>query len=326
MIDFSKVFNVIIRLVFIVAFGAFLLASLRHVAVFFHDFEPDPTGQDWAGSYALAWSIDGTALILTIGMMFFGKSMPWYAKTIVWLFIIGLTGFSWVVNWEYAKAFQSTELTSHLDPIWQSINPILASSFAFLNLAYSIVSEFFGAKPKTVEELESELAELTGTKAELARQIREAKGPSIVQRLKETAKEVKSAAKEVLDNDQQKRTEVQTEPTAEVNEEPFAEISSSERLRETDPEMEAITNDSAEENGSSTTENAEVPHTSTTRFNRRKPMTVMEVADVLGCTERHVRNLRSQMVLLPDEGNKNLITAASVKAYMEKKSQKSKVS
>jgi hypothetical protein len=53
-------------------------------------------------------------------------------------------------------------------------------------------------------------------------------------------------------------------------------------------------------------------------------MTVLEVADVLGCTERHVRDLRSRKVLVANEGDKNLIAASSVKAYMERR--RSKVS
>ena len=38
----------------------------------------------------------------------------------------------------------------------ETINPILASSFAFLNLAYSLVAEFFSTKKQTPEELAQE--------------------------------------------------------------------------------------------------------------------------------------------------------------------------
>lgn len=197
MLTKENVFSTLIRIVFIMAFGAFLWASIHHVATYFHSFEANSS--DWGSSYALAISIDGTALVLTIGMMFFGKTMPWHAKFIVWAFIIGLTGFSWVVNWEYAKAYQSTALTSHLSPIWQTINPILGSSFAFLNLAYSIVSEFFGTKQKTVEQLQAELENLTGDRALLEKQIKDAKGPGMIAVAKEKALAVKKAAAEVLE-------------------------------------------------------------------------------------------------------------------------------
>jgi hypothetical protein len=210
----EKAFSIIIRCVFILAFGAFLSASIHHVAVFFQNFEPaTPDNSVSLGSYALAVSIDGTALILTIGMMFFSKGIAWHAKFIVWFFIICLTGFSWVVNWEYAVTYQTATLTSNLVPAWKNINPILASSFAFLNLAYSVVSEFFGTKEKTAEELKAELDGLTGERAQLMKQIKEAKGPGIIHRAKETALEVKKAAEEVL----AKEEEVQSVTTLEVS-------------------------------------------------------------------------------------------------------------
>lgn len=195
----AQIFSVFIRIVFLFAFGAFLTASIHHIAAFFGDYEPSQVGPQ---SYALAISIDGTALVLTIGVMFFADRMPWYAKFFVWAFIIGLTGFSWVVNWQYAVSFQNPSgFTSHLDPIWQTINPILASSFAFLNLAYSLVSEFFSAKKKTAVELQAELDALNET-ADIEKQLREKKaeisGPGFIQIVKEKAKEIKSAASEVL--------------------------------------------------------------------------------------------------------------------------------
>lgn len=198
-INGAQAFSVFIRIVFLFAFGAFLTASIHHIAAFFGDYEPSQVGPQ---SYALAISIDGTALVLTIGVMFFADRMPWYAKGFVWFFIIGLTAFSWVVNWQYAVAFQNPNgFTSKLDPVWQSINPILASSFAFLNLAYSLVSEFFSAKKKTAVELQAELDALNET-GEIERKLREKKaeisGPGFIQIVKEKAKEIKSAASEVL--------------------------------------------------------------------------------------------------------------------------------
>src|SRR5258708_7590376 len=116
-------FRVIIRVVFLFAYAAFLYASLRHIAFFFASFEP--AGTDWTGAYALAISIDVTALILTIGVMFFKRGMPGHAIVGVWFFIVCLTGFSWLVNWEYAVQFQSSDLARAA--MFQWINPILAS-------------------------------------------------------------------------------------------------------------------------------------------------------------------------------------------------------
>ncbi len=149
-------FHAVIRAVFLFAYGAFLYASLRHIAYFFASFEP--AGSDWTGAYALAISIDVTALILTIGIMFFKRGMPWHALVGVWFFIFCLTGFSWLVNWEYAVQFQGQGLSRASAFEW--VNPILASAFAFLNLAYSVIAELFNSKPKTAEELQQELADI----------------------------------------------------------------------------------------------------------------------------------------------------------------------
>jgi hypothetical protein len=181
------IFRGVIRFVFLFAYGAFLWASIHHVATFFDNFEPD--GNDWTGSYTLAISIDATALVLTIGVMFFRRSMPGLALGVVWFFIVALTTFSWLVNWEYAMRYQRSDLTA--DPLLKLLNPILASSFAFLNLAYSVVAEFFNTRKQTAEDLAQEADRLEAAKARV-------KKPSLIQRTKELALEAKTAAQEVI--------------------------------------------------------------------------------------------------------------------------------
>jgi hypothetical protein len=185
-----------IRVVFLFAYGAFLYASVRHVATFFHNFEPG--ANDWTSSYTLAISIDVTTLVLTIGVMFFRKSMPGLALGVVWFFIVALTAFSWLVNWEYAMRYQSSDLTS--DPLLKLLNPILASSFAFLNLAYSVVAEFFSTRNQTAEELAQEADRLESLATEQTR-LEAAKArmhkPSAIQRAKELLLEAKTAAQEI---------------------------------------------------------------------------------------------------------------------------------
>ena len=193
----EAIFRGLIRAVFLFAYGAFLWASIHHVATFFHNFESDTV--DWSGSYTLAISIDVTALVLTIGVMFFRKSMPWGALLVVWFFIVALTAFSWLVNWEYAMRYQSTDLTT--DPMLRILNPILASAFAFLNLAYSVVAEFFNTKKVTAEDLAQE-AERLEALAEQQNRLDAAqarvKKPGLIQRAKDLAIEAKTAAREVI--------------------------------------------------------------------------------------------------------------------------------
>ena len=201
----EAIFRGVIRFVFLFAYGAFLWASIHHVATFFHNFEPG--GNDWAGSYTLAISIDTTALVLTIGVMFFRKSMPGLALGVVWFFIVALTAFSWLVNWEYAMRYQSSDLTT--DPLLKLLNPILASSFAFLNLAYSVVAEFFNTKKQTAEDLAQEADRLEALATEQNR-LESAKArmrkPSLIQRAKELALEAKTAAQEVRGEREEEET------------------------------------------------------------------------------------------------------------------------
>jgi Helix-turn-helix domain len=213
----ETIFRNCIRGVFLFAYGAFLWASIHHVATFFHNFEPE--GNDWTSSYTLAISIDVTALVLTIGVMFFRKSMPGLAFGLVWFFIIALTAFSWLVNWEYAQRFQSTNLTTN--PTLEIINPILASSFAFLNLAYSLVAEFFSTKKQTAEELAQEadrLEALEGQQSRLDAVKDRMKKSGMIQRAKELAIEAKTAAKEVIGEREQVTPAASSLPDAPLHE------------------------------------------------------------------------------------------------------------
>jgi len=133
-------------------------------------------------------------------VMFFRKGMPWGALIVVWFFIIALTAFSWFVNWEYAMRYQSNDLTH--DAILKMLNPILASAFAFLNLAYSVVAEFFNTKKQSADEVAKEADRLEALASQQSRldTIKDRmKKPGLIQRAKELAIEAKTAAKEVLE-------------------------------------------------------------------------------------------------------------------------------
>jgi hypothetical protein len=198
--NWQTFFRTAIRVVFLFAFVAFLSASVSHIAVFFNNFEADKS--NWVSPYMLAISIDLTSLVLTIGVMFFRKDMPWFAVLITWVFIVCLTAFSWVVNWEYARTYQGINL--EINPTLEMLNPILASSFAFLNLAYSFVSEFFNTKTKTAQDLQDELNRLRALE-DVQNQLKDFhdrnKKPSIIQRVKVTVKEAIDAVEEVFSDD-----------------------------------------------------------------------------------------------------------------------------
>ena len=209
-----------VKTVFLLCYVAFMIASIRHVAVFFDNFEPN--NDNPYGSYALAGAFDITALVTTIGVMFFRKSMPRWVFGIIWAFILVIAGYSFFINWEYASHYQDMTLllqptgsttpiydihgTLHYVPIMQVntslvwVNPFLASGFTILSLVYSIIAEFFGTKAPTAEELQARKQYLQET-APVLEDIRklEAKGkkPGIIQRGKQAALELKQAVKEV---------------------------------------------------------------------------------------------------------------------------------
>jgi hypothetical protein len=208
-----------VKTVFILCYIAFMAASISHLAVFFGDFEPDKV--TW-GSYALAGAFDVTALVTTIGVMFFRRSMPTWVFCIVWIFIAAIAAYSYVINLEYTSHYQDMTLlmqpTGDATPVYDSqgilhyvpvmyvntslmwINPFLASGFTVFSLVYSVVAEFFGTKPPSVDELIAEKEHLKGT-VDLVKEIAELKArnrkPGIIARTKATAKEAIEAVKEV---------------------------------------------------------------------------------------------------------------------------------
>src|SRR5215469_4139597 len=143
----------LVKTIFVLCYIAFMWASIHHVAAFFNDFEAD-SSTSW-GSYLLAGAFDITALVTTIGVMFFRKSMPTWVFWIVWVFIVGIAVYSFIVNWEYASHYQSMELamqpTGETTPVYDAqgmlhyvpvmhintsllwMNPILSSGFTIFS-------------------------------------------------------------------------------------------------------------------------------------------------------------------------------------------------
>jgi hypothetical protein len=158
----SNAFNIALQIALWTAFGAFLLASLPHVAYFFAAHEPEDNGQVadywWFVSYALAVAIDVTAFLLSLNvaikMRRATEGLPWYQRILPalgvvvthWPFILMLVGFSWLVNFEHAKQFQSDmlDLAGQVQInllIWRGtlhdLNPMIASAFPVLAVAYT---------------------------------------------------------------------------------------------------------------------------------------------------------------------------------------------
>jgi hypothetical protein len=211
----------LVKTIFIACYVAFLWASIHHIATYFNDFEQN--SGNTVGSYALAGAFDITALVTTIGVMFFRKSMPTWVLVIVWAFILAIAAYSFFINWEYASHYQHLDLIMqptgattpvydargivHYVPVMQAntaliwINPILASGFTIFSLIYSVIAEFFGTRLPTAGELlaRKQYLEETGSLLEEIKVLEEKnKKPSLVQRTRSVVKEVKEAANELI--------------------------------------------------------------------------------------------------------------------------------
>ena len=216
----AKLVRGLVKTIFVLCYIAFMWASIHHVAAFFNAFEAD-SGNTW-GSYLLAGAFDITALVTTIGVMFFRKSMPGWVFWIVWAFILAIACYSFFINWEYASHYQNMTLLLqptgattavydthgmlHYVPVMQVntrllwVNPILASGFTIFSLIYSVIAEFFGTKAPTVEELQARrkyLQETAGVLESIQQLEGKRKGKSLITTLKERAIEGKEAWKEI---------------------------------------------------------------------------------------------------------------------------------
>lgn len=210
----------LVRFVFIACYVAFMLASIRHVATFFNGFEPNK--DNTIGSYLLAGAFDITALVTTIGVMFFRKSMPRWVFVIVWAFIIAIAGYSYIINLEYTSHYQDMSMlmqpTGATTPVFDAsgnvqyvpamqvnttlmyINPFLASGFTVFALVYSVIAEFFGTKAPTADELRAQkqyLEETVTLQADIDALKKRNKKPGVVERMTNTAKDVVKAGQEI---------------------------------------------------------------------------------------------------------------------------------
>ncbi len=162
--------NKFIRAFFWFAFAAFLAASIPHVAYFFRAYEPTDTSIVWElVSYGIALSIDVTIFLLSVtvaGMRRQHKSAGLIFS--VWIFIIGLAALSWYINFKYAAHFIDTGMVSPTQVTLPflgtiaDINPVIASMFQILAIAYTWISDKIAAdeQVKSAAELEDEAAEL----------------------------------------------------------------------------------------------------------------------------------------------------------------------
>jgi hypothetical protein len=332
----AKAIRGLVKTVFIGCYIAFMWASIHHIAAFYNNYEEN--SGNLIGSYMLAGAIDITALVTTIGVMFFRKSMPAWVFWIVWTFIIAIAVYSFCINWEYASHYQNMDLimqpTGETTPVYDAngmlhyvpvmqvntsllwVNPILASGFTIFSLIYSVIAEFFGTKAETLEELQAKKQYLEET-AELLNEIKQLeeknKGTSLIDRLKKSALEVKSAVKEVvqsesIDDEEEQSIEGDETVQSAINEQSIRvgeEVQSDNQSELSDTFKEGETIDQNDKwNG----------------LAGRSMVSIEKAAELLNVSINTIVSLRNKKILKTAALNKNLITVASLKAYDNKRS------
>jgi hypothetical protein len=336
----AKWVHSLVKTIFVLCYMAFMWASIHHVAAFFNDFEAD-TGTTW-GSYLLAGAFDITALVTTIGVMFFRKSMPGWVFWIVWAFILAIAGYSFFINWEYASHYQNMTLlleptgattavydahgVLHYVPVMQVntrllwVNPILASGFTIFSLIYSVIAEFFGTKAPTVEELRAKrkyLEETVGVVADIRKLEEKNKGTSLLDRVKKGALEVKSAVQAVVQSDHQAEPTQGDEEESIQTDKSLQSTSNEQSIRD---ERELQHGDQSElEAGIKDGENA-MQNDQWNGFTSRSTVPVEKAAELLDVSINTIVTLRNKGTLKTAALNKQLITVASLKAYDLKRS------
>ncbi len=332
----AKAIRGLVKTVFIGCYIAFMWASIHHIAAFYNNFEEN--SGNLIGSYMLAGAIDITALVTTIGVMFFRKSMPSWVFWIVWVFIVGIAIYSFFVNWEYASHYQNMELimqpTGEATPVYDThgvlhyvpvmqvntgllwINPVLASGFTIFSLIYSVIAEFFGTKAATMEELltkKAYLEETAGLLNEIKQLEEKNKGTSLIDRLKKSALEVKSAVKEVVQSESTESDEEQSISTDEI-----IQSENNEQSIRVGEEIQCDNQSELEEvfkEGESASQ-----HDRWSAFTGRSMVTIEKAAELLNVSINTIVSLRNKKALKTAALNKNLITVASLKAYDLKRS------
>ncbi len=338
----AKALRGTVKTVFIACYIAFMWASIHHIAAFYNGFEEN--SGNLLGSYLLAGAVDITALVTTIAVMFFRKSMPGWVFWIVWTFIVALAFYSFFINWEYANHYQSMTLvlqpTGETVPVYDTsgvlhyvpsmradtgllwVNPVLASGFTVFSLIYSVVAEFFGTKAVTIEELQAKkkyLQETASVLQEIKQLEEKNRGASFIQRAKETVKEARLAVKEVLEvnsNDESPTSEesVLSGLIEEVDREGKQESNQrNNHLRTLDTRRDNESEKSSERGVKQDKKVSE--HSSASRVY----IPVQEAVNILGYDLSYIKSLRTKGVLKASRKNSDLISMASVKALVVKK-------
>src|SRR5260221_9008763 len=213
----------------------------------------------------------------------------------------------------YTTLFRSSRATD-----FQWINPILASSFAFLNLVYSIVGEFFNAKPQTADDLDQEIARLQALNGKQKQIKKLKKGTGLMQQIKKKLIEVKDAANDVLTAGQ---NELQSEINTATKDPPIETVKTPE-LEQVEIPSEVDIEDGQNEPQAEYPDDVlsvlvKFPKVQSWLTTSQRTATIEQVAEVTGLSKRRVVNRVKDGTLKRNSRNQNLVHVSSVIEYLK---------
>jgi hypothetical protein len=219
----------LLSLFFWFTFGAFLSPSVPHIAYVFRAWEPaGAVGAEnvfwWVVSYAIAISIDGTVIWLshTAAVSRREKTASGGYLFGLWSFILFLTGFSWLINWMYAKHNMTAATTALSGAITENIagiqmatiTPVMVSMFPVLAIMFTLMADkVIATKVLTAQELSEEADRLEALESAQKRidAYNQRTKKSFIQVAKDTVIEAKDAVKEVRNGEANPIEEIASE-------------------------------------------------------------------------------------------------------------------
>jgi hypothetical protein len=312
----------------------FLLSSVPHITAWYRHLDGAAYGAAdllyWGLAAGKAIAIDGADVLLTLAFLRLVTQMKsgWDGARlcIIVLCIVGFTGYSWYINWQYdvqfaTNAFAKADALTLWGTSIRVTNPLVGSAFQLFALVFTLISDVILKKTeaKTAAELEAEANEFEGI-AQAKQRIAKIKQENhmntttaFINRFKKGALEVKSAVKEVIQSEPPQSNEEASTQDDEI-------VRSSDNTQSIRDENDVQKSDQSESSQRSKDGETTAQRSAWNGLTGRSTVTLEKAAELLHVSITTIVTLRNKGTLKTAAKNSNLITVASLKAYTSKRS------
>lgn len=315
-----------------------LLASTPHIAAWFeHNDNPHTwleSAYAWVIGYGIALAIDGTALALLYGLigLFQSKVKASGKKSGLIAGLVFLALLSVYVNWQYdiqnaTTAFAKADAVQVFGMPLGNLNPFIGGSFALLTIFYAILSSIVQSDVKvevTDEEYATEKRRLQ--REQDLKELRKSARSGLFQQGKEAIMGRERDSQELLNEAINFLRNARELRAKESHEQALQALSAHLNIRakttlplliqarnilateEQEASMNTSTSDHEESKGSTSSD--------LDQMEGRATVSIEDAASMLDCQVKRVLALRNQGKLKHAPKRDNLITVASLRAYM----------